>query len=131
MNWKTLSSLAAILAVALAQAPAKSTITNLATAAWERDKDSESVMLHRNESSGAMDLLVRSPPGHVIAPHYHDSNERIIVVEGQLNIESQSVDPGGFAYLPAREVQRISCGSRSRCTFYLMWDGSNKTYSAK
>jgi hypothetical protein len=33
-----------------------------------------------------MDLLVRFPAGHVIQPHFHDCNEYIIVVEGQLTL---------------------------------------------
>src|SRR5256885_9177874 len=57
--------------------------------------------------------LVRFPAGHVIAPHFHDSNERIVVVEGQLSSGDQSIETGGFAYLPAKEVQRLACGSRS------------------
>jgi quercetin dioxygenase-like cupin family protein len=92
-------------------------------------------MLHANETTGGLDLLVRFPAGHVIAPHFHESNERIIVVEGQLTLRNDSgaapIDAGGFAFLPAREVQRLSCSSKSRCTFYLFWDGNPKSHPAK
>jgi quercetin dioxygenase-like cupin family protein len=78
---------------------------------------------------------VRFPGGHVIAPHSHDSNERIIVLEGQLTLrrdERETVlKTGGFAFLPAGEVQRLSCSSRSRCTFYLAWDGDPRSHKAK
>jgi quercetin dioxygenase-like cupin family protein len=97
-------------------------------------------MLHADAKTGGMDLLVRFPAGHVIAPHFHDSNERVIVVEGQLTLRREgahtalvdtAIDTGGFAFLPAREVQRLSCSSKTRCSFYLMWDGKPDSHPAK
>ena len=121
-------------ALALAQQPA-SILTNLATAKWTHDKGdppgSESVMLRIDEKSGGMELLVRYPAGHVFKPHFHESNERIIVLEGQLTVNDTALDAGGFAMLPAKEAQRLSCTSKTRCTFYLAWDGSPKSYPAK
>jgi quercetin dioxygenase-like cupin family protein len=82
-----------------------------------------------------MDLLVRFPAGHVIPPHFHDSNERIYVVEGELRLRREAgntaIRPGGFAWLPAGEVQRLSCGPGGRCTFYLSWDGKPGSHPAK
>src|ERR1700743_2660763 len=100
-----------VLAVAAAQTPSKAVVVNLETANWTHEKndppDSSGVMLHSDASSGAMDLLVRCPTGHVIAPRSHDSNELIGVVEGQLTLRQESgdqhIDAGGFAYLPAHE----------------------------
>jgi quercetin dioxygenase-like cupin family protein len=127
------------LAAAGAQAPSKAVIANLDTAHWTHDKGdppgSESVMLHADPVSGGMDLLVRFPAGHVIAPHFHDSNERIVVAEGQLTLRQESgpivVKTGGFAYLPAHEIQRLTCTSDTRCTFYLSWDGKPASHPAK
>jgi len=72
-------------------------------------------------------LLVRFPAGHVFKPHWHESNERIIVLEGRLAIgqgdQQIQVDAGGYAFLPAREVQYLTCSSKTRCTMYLGWDG--------
>jgi hypothetical protein len=70
--------------------------------------------------TGGMDLLVRFPAGHVIPPHFHDSNEHIIVAEGQLRLRQDS-----------GEVQRLSCSSKTRCTFYLSWDGKPESHPAK
>lgn len=114
-------------------------VTNLDTAEWSHEKGDpegvEGVMLHADQQTGGMDLLVRFPAGHVIAPHFHDSNERIVLVEGQLTLHQDSgdkrIDAGGFAFLPAREVQRISCTSKSRCTFYISWDGKHTSHPAK
>jgi quercetin dioxygenase-like cupin family protein len=130
---------AGILAIAAGQPPSKRLVVNLDTASWTHEKgdpaDSGGVMLHTDAVTGGMDLLVRFPAGHVIAPHFHDSNERVIVVEGQLTLHEDSGDTlihtGGFAFLPAHEVQRLSCTSKTRCTFYLSWDGKPDSHPAK
>ena len=132
-------SLFVLLAAALAWAQPQAVITNLDTAKWTHDKGdppgSESVLLRTDEKTGGMDLSVRYPPGHVFKPHFHESNERIIVLEGQITLKQESgetaLDAGGVAFLPAREVQRFSCTSKTRCTFYLAWDGSPRAFPAK
>src|ERR1035438_2790368 len=126
-------------ALAAGQSPSKAIVVNLDTAKWTHEKgaadDSEGVMLRTDSASGGMDLLVRFPAGHVIPPHFHDSNEHIIVVEGQLTLRQDTGDTllnaGGFAFLPAHEVQRLSCSSKTRCTFYLSWDGKPESHPAK
>src|SRR5271155_4663568 len=119
------------IAAAAGQTPSKAIIVNLDTANWAHEKgaaeDSGGVMLRTDKTTGGMDLLVRFPAGHVIPAHFHDSNERIIVVEGQLTLRQDDgdtlINAGGYAFLPAHEVQRLSCSSKTRCTFYLSWDG--------
>jgi uncharacterized cupin superfamily protein len=80
-----------------------------------------------DQADGSMELLVRFPGGHVFKPHWHESNERIVVLEGRLAIgqgdRQVQVDAGGYAFLPAREIQNLTCSSTSRCTMYLGWDG--------
>jgi hypothetical protein len=44
-------------------------VTNLDTAKWVKDKESESVLLQTDPATGGMDMLVRFPGGHVIPPH--------------------------------------------------------------
>jgi quercetin dioxygenase-like cupin family protein len=131
MKLRQLLMILAGIGIAFSQVTPEAFVTNLSTANWTHEKgavgDSEGVMLHADPKTGGMDLLVRFPAGHVIAPHFHDSNERVVVVEGQLTLRRETgdatIDTGGFAFLPAREVQRLSCSSRTRCSFYLMWDG--------
>jgi len=126
-------------AAVTAQSDSKAVIVNLATAKWTHDRgappETEGVMIRADEKTGGMDILARYPAGHVIAPHFHDSNERIFVAEGQLTLARESgavhIDTGGFAYLPAQEVQRLSCTSKTRCSFYLSWDGNPASHPAK
>jgi quercetin dioxygenase-like cupin family protein len=127
------------LAISAGQPASNAIVTNLDTAKWTHEKGdppgSESVMLRDDPKTGGMELLVRFPAGHVIAPHWHEANERIIVLEGQLTLRQDtgeiSLNPGGFAFLPAREMQRLSCSSKTRCTFYLSWDGKPTSHRAK
>jgi hypothetical protein len=108
-------------------------IVNLAGARWTHEANdpagSEGVALRENPQTGGIELLARYPAGHVIAPHWHESNERLLLLEGRLSLRvgqeaGMLLDTGGFAYMPAREVQQISCVSTTRCTFYLCWDGT-------
>ena len=133
--WLRYTMLAACLSLAGAQSASEAIVNNLETAKWTHDKDSDSVMLRMDEKSGGMDLLVRFPAGHVIPAHFHDSNERIVVVEGQLTLHQDNgdaaINAGGFAFLPAHEVQRLRCSSKTPCTFYLLWDGNPASHPAK
>ena len=85
-----------ILAIAAGQSGYQRVVVNLDSANWTHEKDapdgSGGVVLHTDRSTGGMDLLVRFPAGHVIAPHFHDSNERVIVVEGQLTLRQDTGD---------------------------------------
>jgi quercetin dioxygenase-like cupin family protein len=97
---------------------------------WQHDASdpagSESVVLREDAEPGALELFVRYPAGHVFPPHWHSANERIILLEGRMSIQvgetQKSLEPGGFAYLPAKEVQRMACVSSTRCAFYVYWD---------
>jgi quercetin dioxygenase-like cupin family protein len=110
----------------------QSVLTNLADAKWVHDKGDppgvENAFLRQDAQTGGMELLVRVPADHVFAPHWHSVNERIVVLEGKLSVKlgdraGTSLDAGGFAFLPAKEVQHLACAAESRCTFYIYWDG--------
>jgi len=133
---KMLPMILGTLAVAAGQSPSKAILTNLDTAKWTIEKGgSESVLVRTDPATGGMELLVRFPSGHVIPPHSHDSNEHMVVLEGQLTLRQDTgeaiLNTGGIAFLPAKEIQRLSCTSKSRCTFYLSWDGNPASHPAK
>jgi glyoxylate utilization-related uncharacterized protein len=128
--WKlTLAPLAALTMYAA--------VVNPGTAKWTHESrdpaGAESVVLRENPKSGALELFARYPAGHVFTPHWHDSNERIVLMEGRLSLggdEGESfLEPGGYAFLPARKVQRLACVSKTRCSFYVYWDGSPKSHT--
>jgi ethanolamine utilization protein EutQ (cupin superfamily) len=58
-----------------------------------------------------------------------------VLIEGRLSLREDDketfVEPGGFAFLPAGKVQRLACVSKTRCSFYVYWDGSPKSHAVK
>lgn len=87
---------------------------------------SQSATLREDPATGALELFARYPAGHVFPPHWHSANERIVLVEGRMAIEDGTarrfIEPGGYAYLPAHQVQKMTCAPESRCSFYVFWD---------
>jgi len=106
-------------------------VVNQAENKWQHDPGdppgSQSILLHEDAKTSGIELLARYPPGHVFPAHWHSANERIVMLEGRLSIKNGStveyLDAGGFAYLPAKEPQRMACVSKKRCRFYVYWDG--------
>jgi hypothetical protein len=94
------------LVVAAAQTNSQAIVTNLDTAKWDQ---SGGELLRTDPVSGGMDLLVRFSAGHVIPAHLHDSNEHIIVVEGQLENALHILSFLGWG----SEVARSEIDSRS------------------
>jgi len=139
MKVKQIVMIVGSVVIAAGQSGSNAILTNLSTAKWVHEKGdppgSESVMLREDPQTHGMELLVRFPAGHAVPPHWHESNERVIVLEGQLALHQDTgetaLDPGGFAFLPSREVQRLSCTAKTRCTFYLSWDGDPKSHLVK
>jgi len=135
MKWQMAACLASIAAASFGQSAPTSVIVSREESKWVHEaKDPpgvESVFLREDSSTGGMELLVSFPAGHVFAPHWHDSNERIIVMEGSLKIGEKTIGAGSYAFLAAKEVQRLSCASKTKCVFYLSWDGNPKSRLAK
>ncbi len=106
-------------------------VANPAEMKWQHDAGdppgSESIVLRGDPSSDGFELFARYPAGHVFAPHWHSANERIVLISGKMSIQTGSatkfLEAGGFAYLPAKEVQKMACVSNTQCVFYVYWDG--------
>ena len=96
-----------------AQSGSKAIVINLNTANWTHEKGdppgSEGVMVRTDPTTGGMDLLVGFPAGHVIAPHFHDSNERIFVAEGQLSPWPRKVATPISMLAALRSFRRTRC----------------------
>jgi quercetin dioxygenase-like cupin family protein len=112
-------------------------ISNQKDAAWAPEAGTpgaDGALLREDPQTGGLELFVHYPAGHVFAPHWHSANERIILLEGAMSIQVGNVhkelQPGGYAFLPAKQVQTMSCGAASRCGFYVYWDGKLDNHKA-
>jgi len=127
-------------AVCFAQSPSgkEILIANPGEMKWQHDADdppgSESIVLRGDPSSDGFELFARYPAGHVFPPHWHSANERIVLISGKMSIKAgsttKSLEAGGFAYLPAKQVQNMACVSTTACTFYVYWDGKLDFHAA-
>src|SRR5215467_14497131 len=97
--------------LSLSQSGSKAVIANYAAAKWVHEPNdppgSESVTLREDPQTGALELLVRYSAGHVFRPHWHTANERMVLIEGRMSLRQGDapetiLEPGGFAFLPAR-----------------------------
>jgi quercetin dioxygenase-like cupin family protein len=112
-------------------------ISNQKDAQWTPETGTpgaEAAPLREDPQTGGIELFVHYPAGHDFAPHWHSANERIILLEGTMSIQAGNVhkelQPGGYAFLPAKQVQTMSCGGASRCGFYVYWDGKLDNHKA-
>src|ERR1041385_7934164 len=89
--------LALVAGVALCQngSTEKPVIENSAGAKWVHDKGdppgSDGVVLRMDHQNGGLELFARYPGGYVFPPHWHDSNERMILLEGKLSIRQERI----------------------------------------
>ena len=102
------------LAISAGQPASNAIVTNLDTAKWTHEKGdppgSESMMLRDDPKTGGMELLVRFPAGHVIAPHWHEANERIIVLEGQLTLRRDNGEISLSIPVASPFSRHVRCG---------------------
>jgi glyoxylate utilization-related uncharacterized protein len=111
-------------------------LANQSNVKWEKSPDgAESATLREDPKTGAIELFARYPAGHVFPAHWHTANERLVLIEGRMSIEDSDaqrlIEPGGYAYLPSHEVQRMTCVSETRCSFYVFWDAPLDNHPAK
>jgi len=101
-------------------------LANPGAVKWEKAANgSESATLRENPEG--VELLARYPVGHVFPAHWHSANERVVLIEGRISTEEggrkEFLEAGGYAYMSAKQVQRMKCVSETRCSFYVFWDG--------
>ena len=117
----------AALLFAAATVFAEGLVVNLADAKWTRARDGTDSVTIR-EDDHVTEYLVRVPAGHAFRPHWHSVGERIVLIQGRLSLTQDKrsaifLDAGGYALLPAREIQHTKCVSANPCAFYVHWDG--------
>jgi hypothetical protein len=85
-------------------------------------------VLHGDPAKPNSDILLRVPGGSAIAPHWHSSAERIMLVGGRLEVKYQgapqaTLTAGTYAFGPARLPHRADCRSSEPCTLFIAFEG--------
>jgi quercetin dioxygenase-like cupin family protein len=84
-------------------------------------------VLHGDPAQENVDILFRVPGGAEIAPHWHSSAERMILVAGELHVtyDGQAevvLRPGAYAYGPPKRPHRARCASADPCVLFIAFE---------
>lgn len=87
----------------------------------------EIAVLHGDPAKPDADIFLKVPGGAAIPPHWHSSSERMTLVSGQLEVQYKgaapaTLDPGDYAFGPARLPHRADCRSSDPCTLFIAFD---------
>jgi quercetin dioxygenase-like cupin family protein len=85
-------------------------------------------VLHGDPAKPNSDVFLRIGPGYVLPPHRHTSAERMILVEGRLQVRyegspSRVLNAGNYAYGPAALPHEGKCLSATPCTLFIAFEG--------
>ena len=74
------------------------------------------------------DVILRVGPGYALPRHKHTSAERMVLLEGQLQVKYDGSDqvtltPSTYAYGPAGLPHEAACTGTSRCTLFIAFEG--------
>jgi quercetin dioxygenase-like cupin family protein len=98
-------------------------ITPLKNARFAQDDDVKCLMSaleNGNPDTGPSTFLLKAPAGCRVAPHYHSSEEQLIVIHGNVLTEmkgmsSVTLTAGGVAVMPAKAIHWFSCSGKYPC----------------
>lgn len=84
-------------------------------------------VLHGDPGQDNADVLFRVPAGAQIPLHWHTSAERMVLVEGDLQVTYVGQDPvdlrpGTYAYGPAKLAHAGRCGDAGACTLFIAFE---------
>ncbi len=85
-------------------------------------------LLHGDPAEPNADIFLRVPGGSAIPPHWHSSAERMMLAAGRLEVQYQgapsaTLEPGTYAYGPARLPHRADCRSSEPCILFIAFEG--------
>lgn len=91
-------------------------------------KGCEIAVLRGDPAKPNADIFFGVPAGYEIPPHSHSSAERMVLVNGQLEVKYQGAAPamltvGSYAYGPAGRPHRATCRSSEPCILFIAFEG--------
>jgi mannose-6-phosphate isomerase-like protein (cupin superfamily) len=84
--------------------------------------------LHGDPAKPNADVFFRVPARYDLPAHWHSSPERMVLVSGELHVtydgqEPVVLEPGSYAYGPAKAVHRGRCVSEEPCVLFIAFEG--------
>jgi quercetin dioxygenase-like cupin family protein len=86
-----------------------------------------------NPATGPSAVLVKMEKGCTDAWHFHTAVEELIVIKGELKVETFSMPPailgpGGYAQIPSNEKHQFTCSAKGECLTFVRID---RAYDSK
>ena len=84
-------------------------------------------VLHGDPSKPNVDVFLKIPANSELPNHIHNSAERIILVEGELDVKyqgenSQTLKAGSYAYGPAKKPHVGKCSGAGPCILFIAFE---------
>ncbi|HKV29619.1 MAG TPA: cupin domain-containing protein [Candidatus Dormibacteraeota bacterium] len=79
--------------------------------------------LYEDPDSGEEHYLIRYPAGVRSRMHRHTAAHTIVVLEGQLEANDQTIGPAAYAHFPPGEPMRHQPAGGEPCLFVIMFHG--------
>lgn len=84
-------------------------------------------VLYGDPSAGASEMYFRLQPGVRVPMHFHTSPERLIGIQGTVNMEypdgsEAPLGPGDYMFMPSKLPHAANCpGGDTACVVYIYW----------
>ncbi|MDQ3287578.1 MAG: cupin domain-containing protein [Pseudomonadota bacterium] len=84
-------------------------------------------VLHGDPAKANADVFFKIPAGASVPRHWHSSPERMVLVSGRLQVkydgqDAVSLQPGTYAYGPAKHPHEATCTSSSACVLVIAFE---------
>lgn len=84
-------------------------------------------VLHGDPSKPNVDVFLKIPADSELPNHIHNSAERMILVEGELDVKyqgenSQTLKAGSYAYGPAKKPHVGKCSGAGPCVLFIAFE---------
>ena len=88
----------------------------------------EIAVLHGDPAKPNADVFLRIAGGKALPAHTHTSEERMVLVSGELNVRYEgsamtTLTPGEYAYGPANLPHEATCMSTTPCVLFIAFEG--------
>jgi quercetin dioxygenase-like cupin family protein len=81
-------------------------------------------LLHQDPISGEEHYVVRYPAGLRGGVHEHSAAHTIVVLDGRLDVNGETIGPGAYAHFPANTPMRHQAAGDEPCLFVLLFHGA-------
>ncbi len=84
-------------------------------------------VLHANEDGTGADVFFRYPAGESFVEHWHTSAERMVLVQGRMDVtyegqDTTTLNVGDYAFGPAKHKHHGACVSDDDCILFIAFN---------